>query len=781
MSERESPQVRTELVRDLGLFDITMVGVGAMIGAGIFVLTGIAAGTAGPALILAFALNGVVTVLTAMAYAELGSAIPGAGGGYLWVKEGLPGASAFLAGWMDWFAHSVAASLYALGFGSYFLAALRGLSLPLLGLPDPLWQKIFAVGMALTFILINFRGVSETGKAGNIVTVSKVLIILLFIASGLWAMLGHPLRALAQLTPFAPMGWSGIFMTMGITFIAFEGYEIIVQAGEEVKHPRRNIPRAIFLSLFIVIPIYILVALVVLGAVRVPAGISSWQWLASSGGSGELGLVQAARQFMPWGGVLLLLGGLLSTMSALNATTFSSTRVSFALGRDHYLPAFLAKIHPRTRTPYMALLSSGALIILMAVALPLKDVAAAVNLMFLLLFIQVNVAVITIRKRYGDKLRYGFLTPFFPAVPYAAIAIQLVLAGFMFFISPTSWVVALAWIGLGYLIFRFYAAPLEHEEQATPILITERLERRKTRFRLLIPVANPKSLELLVDSAASIIQHREGELILLHVATVAPQTPLRGSRQLIEAGRKTLEQGLEYAEQLDLPCSGLVRLGHRPHEAIIDTVHEQQIDLLIMGWRGQRSSIQTRIGKNIDQVVRRSNCNVIVVEQKVQFPIRSVLVPVVSPRQARFLLGVAAALASDDARIDVVQVVPPARLVGQSGEEGKHLAQLQEACRLPSAMHPQGFNLQQEPRIQVHLRESKSVSHHLVKLSKRYDLMVIGATRQGWLAHHFFADRTRLLVERSPTPTIIAQERTGQLLFGLQRFLQFFRESAEEE
>ena len=112
-------EVHTELSRDLSLFDITMIGVGAMIGAGIFVLTGIAAGAAGPALILAFALNGIITIFTAMVYAELGSAIPEAGGGYLWVREGLPGPNAFLAGWMSWFAHAVAGSLYALGFGSY--------------------------------------------------------------------------------------------------------------------------------------------------------------------------------------------------------------------------------------------------------------------------------------------------------------------------------------------------------------------------------------------------------------------------------------------------------------------------------------------------------------------------------------------------------------------------------------------------------------------------------------------------------------------------------------
>lgn len=135
------------LSRDLSLFDITMIGVGAMIGAGIFVLTGEAAGVAGPALILSFALNGIVTIFTAMVYAELGSAIPEAGGGYLWIKEGLPGSNAFLAGWMSWFAHAVAGALYALGFGAFVYELLRMIDVPLLqyGIDLTLGKKLFGV------------------------------------------------------------------------------------------------------------------------------------------------------------------------------------------------------------------------------------------------------------------------------------------------------------------------------------------------------------------------------------------------------------------------------------------------------------------------------------------------------------------------------------------------------------------------------------------------------------------------------------------------------------
>lgn len=298
------PPPHTELARDLSLFDITMIGVGAMIGAGIFILTGIAAGVAGPALILSFALNGIVTIFTAMVYAELGSAIPEAGGGYLWVKEGLPGSNAFISGWMSWYAHAVAGSLYALGFGSYFELVLHGFGLTFFGLENDTVHKLFGAAIALVFVYINYRGASETGLAGNVVTVAKLLVLAIFVVSGFYQIWKHP-EFLQKFTPFAPEGMTGVFSAMGLTFIAFEGYEIIVQAGEEVKDPRRNIPRAVFWSIAIVVPIYILVAFVALGAVEPQSGQASWQWLGSHA---EIGLVEAARQFMPFGTFLLLLG-----------------------------------------------------------------------------------------------------------------------------------------------------------------------------------------------------------------------------------------------------------------------------------------------------------------------------------------------------------------------------------------------------------------------------------------------------------------------------------------
>ncbi|MGB3862106.1 MAG: APC family permease, partial [Candidatus Aminicenantaceae bacterium] len=265
-SSNSSQDNQIGLSRDLSLFSVTMIGVGAMIGAGIFVLTGIAAGVAGPAIIVAFLLNGIVAIFTASAYAELGGSIPEAGGGYLWVKSSLPQPSGFLSGWMSWMAHSVACALYAVGFGAYFGEVFHEFGAHL-SIPPEILKKILAVVIVILFTYINFKGAKETGKAGNIATMLKISILFLFILLGSKIIYSEPIR-ISHFTPFFGKGFFGILTAMGLTYIAFEGYEIIAQSGEEVKDPEKNIPKAIFISLLIVVPIYILVAFVALGVVN---------------------------------------------------------------------------------------------------------------------------------------------------------------------------------------------------------------------------------------------------------------------------------------------------------------------------------------------------------------------------------------------------------------------------------------------------------------------------------------------------------------------------------
>jgi len=524
------------LSRDLGLFTITMIGVGGMIGAGIFVLTGIAAGVAGPALVLVFFLNGAVTLFTAMVYAELGSAFPEAGGGYLWVKEGLGGANGFLAGWMSWFAHAVAGSLYALAFGRFATELIVMAGLPTFGLSVHQMTLRLMTLIIVIFTAINYRGASETGTIGNIVTMTKIFILGLFVLFGIMAMLRTDAWHTRFTTGFMPNGFGAVLVAMGLTFIAFEGYEIIAQSGEEVVDPKKNIPRAIFIAIAIAVTIYILVGVTAIGATVPPPGLKAYEYL---GERKEVAMVEVAQQVFPLGvgAVLLLFSGLVSTMSALNATTYSSSRVSFAMGRDHNLPAFFARVHPRRHTPFWAVIISGALMILMAWSLPIEHVAAAADIMFLLLFFQVNVAVMTLRHKMPD-LERGYRIPWYPVVPIIGLITKGFLAVFLFNYSPIAWYTAIGWLVVGLLAYYIHFSKVEAMEKPKEILLEEVLVSRD--YSVLVPVTTQEQARILGQIGAVLAQDYGGEVLALHVVKVPPQLTLGEGRLLLREGRPYL-------------------------------------------------------------------------------------------------------------------------------------------------------------------------------------------------------------------------------------------------
>ncbi|MCJ7607407.1 MAG: APC family permease, partial [Thermoplasmata archaeon] len=233
----------------MSLFDVTMIGLGAMIGTSIFVLIGVSIAEVGPAVLLVFTLNAIATMFTAGVYAELGSTFPEAGGSYPWAKKALRHPAGFLAGWMSWFGHTAACSYYALGFGYAMVAFSHVFEVDILGLSDAWIIKIFASLVILFFIGVNYAGVGATGKAGDIITLIQILVVSFFVAFAiLYAFDLNGIHMVDNLTPLFPEGTNmgTVFMIMGFTFIAFEGYEIIVQCGEEVQNPKKNIPRAIF-------------------------------------------------------------------------------------------------------------------------------------------------------------------------------------------------------------------------------------------------------------------------------------------------------------------------------------------------------------------------------------------------------------------------------------------------------------------------------------------------------------------------------------------------------
>jgi len=579
------------LVRSLSLLDVVMVGIAAMIGGSIFVLTGPAIGLAGSAVIIAFIINATITLFTAMAYAELGSAMPEAGGGYLWVREGLPRPNAFISGWMAWFAHIVAGSLYAVSFASFLNGLLMQLNLfkdngsegTLLILGIIPFDKVIAIASVAAFTYVNFKGTSETGKTGDIVTVIQLGLIFALIGAGLWTMHANPGWTL-NFSNFMPMGIAGIVAAMGLTFIAFEGYEVIVQTGEEVKNPKRNIPRAIFISLSAVVVLYCLIAFVSIGAIFPEGGVPSWKFI---GDQGELGISAAAELIIPYGAFIVLGGGMISTLAALNATTFSSARVAFAMGRHYNLPHKFSAIHHRNKTPYIAILLSGLIMAVMASGLPLDQIAIAAGVIFLLLFTQVNLAAINIRRIYGDKLDYGFKTPFFPVIPIVGIFLKIGLAIYLLVTEPLSWVITIVWVAIGFAVYRVYIFRKELEHYAPTVTSEGALERKDFRILILYTPENP---DRLIKFAIRVAKENNGEVDVLRVITVPEQTPLSAGIAFADSAKRAYKPLEDALDKEGITNHYLARISHDATEAILVTIEEQHIDLLLVDFETLRTN-----------------------------------------------------------------------------------------------------------------------------------------------------------------------------------------------
>jgi amino acid transporter/nucleotide-binding universal stress UspA family protein len=731
------------LSRTLSLLDITMIGVGAMIGAGIFVLTGIAAGHAGPALTIAFLLNGIVTTFTALSYAELGSSFPEAGGGYLWVKEGMSGTQGFLAGWMSWFAHAVACSLYGLGFGRFAYEIWHLAGLPTLGLSQNAITLIFMVLIVILFSIINYRGASEAGTVGNFVTIAKVLILVAFIAFGIWAMVQRPDSMEIFKKDLMPNGIGGVFLAMALTFIAFEGYEIIAQSGEEVINPMHNVPRAVFISIAVVVVIYVLVAFVAIGAVTKTGGLPVWDYLASEK---EVAIVRAAEEFMPAGGLLILISGLASTMSALNATIYSSSRVSFAMGRDHNLPSVFGRVHPVKHTPYWAIFLSGLLVIAMGLSLPLEEVAAAADIMFLLMFAQVNITIMTLRRRRPD-LERGFYVPLFPWPPVIGIVTNIALAGFLAYELGRVGLISAGWIVAGMLIYWGYFRLKEETERPKDILMEEALV--SVDYSVLVPVANVEQAAQLGRLGCALAKEHDGGVLALHVVKVPPQLSLSDGRFFLKEGRPPLQKVIDQAREFDVPVHTMIRLGRDVSAAILRTSSENSSDIILFGWPGTSGTNEQLFGSVIDRIVANPPADIAIFRDRPYGDLRRIVVPIAGGPNSRLSVHLALAVARntpEETELVLVNVLIPGVSRAQGEARAKH------AFRYATS----GLDY---PFVEK-LIEAETPVDGILEAAKGSDLVVIGATKEPRFRNLLMGNVAQRVAEGAECPVIIAKRQS---------------------
>ncbi len=711
-TDTEQSEIAVGLSRELKLLHITMMGVGMMIGAGVFIGIGNAIKIAGPGgVVLTFCLNGIIALFTGMSYAELSSAMPRAGGTYNFSRIAFGHSLGFLTGWMEWFASSVAGSLYAITFAIYTTHYLSQLGL--ISVKDiqlPLVEKLLGVGIASLFLYINYRGTSQTGTTEALLTLGQIIILSFIALVGVVVAFLDPER-LANFEPFLPYGWKKLLITMGFTYVAFEGFEVIAQAGDETIQPRRNLPKAMLYSILLVVLTYVGLSFTCVVAVK-DVGEPAWIWI---GKYGSKGFGQAISQLLPFGSFLTTIAIIFASTSALNATIYSATRVSYALGRDRMLPKIFAHISKKNLTPDVALALTAGIVISVVAFLPTIDVASSASMMFLFLFFIVNLCAVRIRHQMGDELTYGFLMPLFPLFPIVAIIVQALLAAWLIHVSLIAWIVVPAWIILGVIIYHTYA---KHRTMATRdevMILEEKPIPRKKRYRILLAVANPVNAVQLAWHCYRFCKAKKAEVEVVHMVPVPPRLSLSDAPKYILTGKEAIVEATLYLST-NFPFGSTIRYCRSIPRGIISTASEQKADLLVMGWEGFRRK-GFALGSTIDAVLKRTTCNVAILKNCRQQRYWRVLVPFAGGPNSMFALETASIFVEKKGgEITVFHVFP----------SGKPNVNIEDFLRRNLPLLKVDSSLFKPKYVMSsHLLEA------LLDEARDYDLVVIGASREG--------------------------------------------------
>jgi APA family basic amino acid/polyamine antiporter len=409
------------LKRNLNLLDATSVGIGAIIGAGIFVVLGVAIGYAGPAIVISIIIAGIVASFTAFSFAELGSAIPKEGGAYEFAFELLSPFTGFVVGILWLFAQIVAGAAISLGFASYFVAIFPEFSL-----------KTIAVIAALALTCLNILGIKKSAAVNNALVITKIAILCLFIGFGIFQI--NP----QNFSQFSPNGSFGILQGAGFIFFAYLGFGRIAALGEEVKNPERNLPLSVLIALIVSVVVYVLTGLTA-------TGLENYRILAQSGSP----LAEAAKVIGNFTLVAAVsLGALIATASVLLTNLLGLSRVAFAMARNAQLPKSIAKVSSKFGTPYVSILSMGALLTLLAFALDLKQTVAITSFAILSVHLAVNLSAIRLRKKMPNSTK--FRVPFYPVIPSLGLLSCIIL---MFSLPQESWIVAAVVVAISAVLY----------------------------------------------------------------------------------------------------------------------------------------------------------------------------------------------------------------------------------------------------------------------------------------------------------------------------------------
>ena len=615
----------SSLERNLGFTEAMTLGGGTMIGAGIFILPGLAAEGAGPASSISFAIAGFVALLAALSLAELATGMPIAGGSYHYVNRALGGLFGSIVGWGMWTGLMFASAFYMIGFGQYIVVPLPFLD------GRALIVLIGLVGLA-AITGLNYYGTDESSGAQNLMIGAELIVVLAYVAAGVFFI--EP----GNLAEFAPTGPVGIVATTGTVFVTYLGFEIIATVAGEIEDPERLIPLTMVLSVVAVTILYVVIMLV-------STGVVPYQQLGSS--FVPVSDVAAITMGGAVGVAAVTIAAAVAAISSSNSSILAASRVIYAMGRDGLMSDRLNVTHDRFATPHRAIIATGGVTGLLVLAgLQVAEIfallAQVASFSFLVTYALVHVALVVFRRVDPEPYDPEFEMPgvLYPVVPILGVVMAGVVISQM---QPEVIVVGVGIVGLGVVWYGGYARSRTVEDGLLGEAVRIAFEPGGIAFetvgglfglaepsdapadtqpyRVVVPVANPTTQRRLLRLAAATARAHaddgEPELVAVHV-TEARRSPDRNvESDRLDEKRDLLTVARSVATDIGIDLNTRSAIADDPGEVILEVVRETGAEQVVLGWQGVADGDDDDgevFGSTLDPVIERAPCDVALVE-----------------------------------------------------------------------------------------------------------------------------------------------------------------------
>lgn len=747
-----------ELSRDLGFFGVFTTATGTMIGAGIFVLPGIAAETAGPGAAISFLLAGLIAGIAALSVCELATAMPRAGGPYFFVSRAMGPLVGTMVGLGGWIALVLKGAFALEGFAQY----LSYFS------PVPLVSTALVGGALL--VLVNLVGARATGILQNVIVVGLLVILGLFVVRGLLAVDPEVLQ------PVLPFGWEGVLGTTGVVFISYLGIAKAASLSEEVENPDRNIPLGILSSVVLVTVVYVSTMVIVTGVLPIAEVIGA-----------EAPLMEAGLLFLgASGGVIVAIGGILATLSTGNAAILSSARYPFAMSRDGLITSWISHIHRRFRTPARSIVVTGAAMLLLVLVLDVEGLAKLGGVFGILSFALINLSVILLRWTAPDWYRPSFRVPLYPVLPIvgalSALALVPQLGGVSQLTAGIFIVVGAGWFHWHRVRATKVGTPIQPEygfrDKLQELRAVHALEEKRKALEVEEEPTSPKRAAVVVELvagkpnkhllalAAAIARRHDAVLDAVMVTEVPPQSPLEGTVPPPPADWLKKIRARMRIYRVELRFHHVVAR-NRAH-ALLGFV-DPSVRAVLLDWEHEFRRHLLR-GSYLDAILRKSPARVAILKYRGHKKYERILVATAGSPYAAAEVEFADALAGlTGATVTFMMVLPPHPSPGREEQAREYLKRLDDLT---------------ESRSELKIAKGESVTEEILAAARDHDLIILGTTRELRLSHmlgrHVIGGIADEIAERADVSVLVTKDPAARrrMSFRLERWFGGLRRRA---